>query len=169
MSTPLEGFHRTKAGPLLALGFKIPPLLYHGPLARLLSSRCVMVLTATGRKSGLPRTNGISYLCLNGNYISFSGWGVSSNWYRNVVANPEVTLKVGRKTIRATANPVTDPDRRIELMLRMREQSQHCGPPRFIRPVLRLSRSFDYDNEIAMAVEHAHELPIVEFVPHAGQ
>jgi deazaflavin-dependent oxidoreductase (nitroreductase family) len=127
MSSPLQGFRRAKTGPLLALAFKVPPLLYHGPLASLLSARCVMVLTATGRKSGLPRTNGVSYMHLNGNYISFSGWGISSNWYRNVVANPEVTLKVGRKTIRATAHPVTD---------------------------------------IAMAVEHAHELPIVEFVPH---
>lgn len=166
MSSSLEGFRRKKAGPLLALAFKIPPLLYYGPLASLLGSRCVMVLTVKGRKSGIPRTSGVSYMSLNDNYISFSGWGVSSNWYRNVVANPEVTLKVGRKTIHATAHPVTDPDRRIDLMLRMREQSKHCGPPQFIRPLLRLSRAFDYDAEIAMAVEHAHELPIVEFVPH---
>ncbi len=166
MSNALEGFRRNRPGSLLKFVFKLPPLLYHGPLAWLMRSRCVMVLTATGRKSGLSRTIGVSYMHLNGNYISFSGWGVSSNWYRNVVANPEVTLKVGRKTIHATANPVTDRDRRIDLMLRMREQSKHCGPPQFVRPLLRLTHAFDYDNEIQMAVEHAHELPIVEFVPH---
>jgi deazaflavin-dependent oxidoreductase (nitroreductase family) len=165
MPTPLQGFRRERAGALLKYAFKIPPLLYHGPFASLMGSRCVMVLTATGRKSGRPRTIGVSYMYLNGNYISFSGWGVSSNWYRNVVANPEVTLKVGRKTIRATARPVTDRDRRVDLMLRMREQSKHCGPPQFIRPLLRLSRTFDYDAEIQLAVDHAPELPIVEFVP----
>ncbi len=166
MPSPLEGFHRKKAGTLLRYVFKLPPLVYRGPLASLMSSRCVMVLTVTGRKSGLPRTNGVSYMYLNGHYISFSGWGVSSNWYRNVVANPEVTLRVGRKTIHATAKPVLDRDRRIDLMLRMREQSKHCGPPQFMRPLLRLTKTFDYDNEINMAVEHAHELPIVEFIPH---
>ncbi len=126
----------------------------------------MMILTATGRKSGLPRTTGVSYMFLNGSYISFSGWGVSSNWYRNVVANPEVTLRVGGKTIHATTKPILDPNRRLELMLRMREQSKHCGPPLFIRPLLKLTKAFDYDAEIAMAVEHAAELPIVEFVPH---
>ncbi len=165
MANALEGFHRTRPGSLLKFMFKLPPRLYHGPLASLMSSRCVMVLTATGRKSGQPRTNAVSYMSINGNYVSFSGWGVSSNWYRNVVANPDVTLKVGRKTIHATANPVTDRDRRIDLMLRMREQSKHCGPPTFIRPLLRMTHAFDYDNEIQMAVDHAHELPIVEFVP----
>ena len=166
MPSPLEGFRREKAGALLRIGLKLPPHLYHGPIASLMSSRCVMVLTATGRKSGVPRTTGVSYMKLNGNYISFSGWGVSSNWYRNVVANPEVTLQVGRQRIHATAHPVTDPDRRISLMLRMREQSKHCGPPQFIRPLLRLSHAFDYENEINMAVDHAQELPIVEFIPH---
>ncbi|MGA7669754.1 MAG: nitroreductase family deazaflavin-dependent oxidoreductase [Nitrolancea sp.] len=166
MPSPLEGFKRQKANPLLRIAFKLPVLMYHGPIASLMSSRCVMVITATGRKSGLPRTNGVSYMKFNGNYISFSGWGVSSNWYRNVVANPEVTLRVGRKTIHVTAHPVTDPDRRISLMLRMREQSKHCGPPQFIRPLLRLSHTFNYENEINMAVDHAEELPIVEFVPH---
>ena len=166
MASPLQGFRRPRAGTLLSLTLKVPPHVYHGPLASLMSSRCMMILTATGRKTGLPRTNGVSYMRLNGHYISFSGWGVSSNWYRNVVANPEVTLRVGRKTMRATASPILDPDRRIELMLRMREQSKHCGPPQFIRPLLKLTRAFDYDAEIAMAVEHAAELPIVEFVPH---
>jgi deazaflavin-dependent oxidoreductase (nitroreductase family) len=128
--------------------------------------RCVMVLTTTGRKSGLPRTVGVSFMPHNGRYVAFSGWGVSSNWYRNVVANPEVTIRVGGETMRATGHPVLDPDQRIDLMLLKREQAKHCGPPQFMRPLLRLTHVFDYDAEIAMAVEHAPELPIVEFAPH---
>jgi len=166
MSSPLSGFRRTKPGWLLRTVFKLPTLLYHGPAAAFLSSRCVMMLTTTGRKSGLPRTNGVSFMRLDGHYISFSGWGVSSNWYRNVVANPEVTLQVGRKRIRATANPVLDPDRRQDLMQRMQVCSKDCGPPQYIRPLMRLTKTFDYENEIRMAVEHARELPVVEFVPH---
>jgi deazaflavin-dependent oxidoreductase (nitroreductase family) len=166
MSSPLSGFHRPKPGPLLRVVFKLPKLLYHGPMAVFLSTRCVMMLTSTGRKSGLPRTNGVSFMELDGHYISFSGWGVSSNWYRNVVAHPEVTLRVGRRRFQATAKPVVDPDRRQQLMLRMQVCSKDCGPPRFIRPLTRLTKTFDYENEISMAVEHARELPVVEFVPH---
>lgn len=166
MSSPLSGFRREKPGWLLRTVFKLPRLMYHGPIAAFLSTRCVMMLTATGRKSGLARTTGVSFMELDGHYISFSGWGVSSNWYRNVVANPEVTLQVGRKRIRATAVPVLDPDRRQELMERMQVCSKNCGPPSYIRPLMRLTKTFDYENEIRTAVAHARELPVVEFVPH---
>ena len=166
MSSPLTGFRRPKPGWLLRTIFKMPKLLYHGPMAAFLSTRCVMMLTSTGRKSGQPRTNGVSFMELDGHYISFSGWGVSSNWYRNVVAHPEVTLQVGRRRIRATAKPVLDPDRREQLMLRMQICSKDCGPPQYIRPIMRLTNTFNYEREIAMAVEHARELPVVEFVPH---
>lgn len=166
MPTPLDGFRRPRPSLLLRIGFKLPKLFYHGPMAEFLSSRCVMMVTIVGRKSGVPHTNGVSYMRLGNHYISFSGWGVSSNWYRNVVANPDVTLQVGRRRIRATARPVLDPDRRQELMLRMQEQSKTCGPPQYIRPLMRLTKTFNYDREIAMAVEHARELPVVEFVPH---
>jgi hypothetical protein len=50
-------------------------------------------------------------------------------------------------------------------MLHMRDRSCRCGPPRFIRPLLALTRVFDYDAEIAKAVEHARELPVIEFTP----
>lgn len=159
-------FRRKRPGGLLRFVLKQPPRLYHGPLARLLCSRYVMLLTTTGRRSGLPRTNGVSFMPLDSSFIVFSGWGVSSNWYRNLRANPEVVIQVGQKRLRATARPVEDPVRRRELMLMMRQQSAHAGPPKFIRPLLRLTRLFDYDREIRMAVEHAEELPVIELVPH---
>lgn len=166
MASEAPTFRRRRAGALLRLGFKAPVFLYHGPVAELLRSRCVMMLTTTGRKSGLPRTNGVSFMPVDGHYVIFSGWGVSSNWYRNLRANPEVVARVGRHRFRATARVIEDPERRVELMRRMRDRSAHCGPPRSIRPLLALTRAFDYDAEIAMAVEHARELPVVELIPH---
>lgn len=166
MQSPLEGFRREKPNKLLSIALKIPPRVYYGPLASLMSWRCVMVLTTIGRKSGLPRTIGVSYMPLNGRYVSFAGWGVSANWYRNVVANPEVTIRVGGKTMKATGHLVLDPNERINLMALKQEQARHCGPPVFMRPLLKLTRAFDFDAEIAMAVEHAGELPIVQFEPH---
>lgn len=159
-------FRREPASGFLRFFLKLPPLLYRGPLAELFRWRCVMLLTTTGRKSGLPRTGGVSFMPLGDRYVIFSGWGVRSNWYQNIRANPEVIIQVGRRRMRATAKPVMDPERRRDLMLMMQQRSAHCGPPRFIRPLLRLTRAFDYDAEIRMAVEQAGSIPVIELHPH---
>jgi deazaflavin-dependent oxidoreductase (nitroreductase family) len=121
----------------------------------------VIKLTVTGRTSGLPRTVCISAMPVDGGYVVFSGFGIRSNWYRNLRANPEATIRVGRQTHSVVAEMVQNPERRRNLMIRMRDQSGGCGPPLFIRPLLRLTRAFDYDAELEMAVEHGRELPVV--------
>lgn len=158
-------FVRDRPHPLQRLLFKLPPLLYHGPIAAFLASRCVLRLTTTGRTSGQPRTICVSFMPLDDHYVMFSGFGIQSNWYRNVRAHPEVTIQVGRRTMRATTTVVADPARRRELMLRMQEHSRHCGPPTWIRPVLRRTHLFDYDAEIQLAVDQAEALPVVELTP----
>jgi deazaflavin-dependent oxidoreductase (nitroreductase family) len=159
-------FVRRRPGPLLRALLKAPITLYRGPVADLLRSRCVMLLTTTGRRSGLPRTNGVSFMPVGDHFVVFSGWGVTSNWYRNLVANPEVTITVGRRRMRATGNVVEDPARRRELMLQMQARSAGCGPPKPVRPLLKLSGAFDYDGEINMAVAAGGTLPVVELFPH---
>ena len=144
--------------------FRAVLVLYRGPLAEILRRRCVLLLTTIGRRSGRPRTTGVSFMPLNGRYVIFSGFGVGSAWYRNVQANPEVTIQVGRRRMRARASVVPDPARRKELMLRMREYSARCGPPQGVRPLLRFTRLYNYDAEIAMAVAQEGALPVVEVV-----
>ncbi len=158
-------FERERPNALLRFVFKLPPLVYHGPIATFLSSRCVMKLTTTGRKSGLPRTISVSYLPTDEGIVIFSGFGIESNWYRNVLAEPRVTVQIGRKTFEATASVVGDPARRKELMLEMQARSDSCGPPTFVRPLMRLTRTFDYDAEIRLAVDNAEALPVVLLKP----
>lgn len=157
---------RERPNPLLRVLFKLPVPLYRGPIAELLKARCVLRLTTIGRRSGQPRTVCVSFMPLDGRYVVFSGFGIHSHWYQNLRANPEVTIQVGRQRLRATAHVVEDPGRRRELMERMRARSRGCGPPTWIRPLLRLTRIFDYDAEIRLATERAEELPVVELVPH---
>lgn len=161
MANSAPTFERDRPNLLLRLGFKLPPLIYHGPIAKGLASRCVIKLTTTGRKSGRPRTVCISAMPVDQGYIVFSGFGVGSNWYQNLLANPDATIRVGGSTHVVQAEVVGDPERRRNLMVRMRDHSGSCGPPQFMRPLLRLSRTFDYDAEIQMAVDHAAELPVV--------
>jgi deazaflavin-dependent oxidoreductase (nitroreductase family) len=140
-------------------------LIYRGPLADFLKSRCVMLLTTRGRRTGRPRTNGVSFMPLDDHYVTFSGWGVRSDWYRNVVTNPEVFITVGRRRMRAVARLVKDPARRRDLMLQMQRHSARCGPPQRVRRLLKLSGMFDYDAEITMAVAAGAALPVVEIFP----
>jgi deazaflavin-dependent oxidoreductase (nitroreductase family) len=162
-------FTRERPNPLLRIAFKIPALTYAGPLAEFYRSRCVLRLTTTGRKSGQPRTICVSFFPHEGGYILFSGFGIQSHWYQNVRADPDVTIKVGRKEMPATARVVADPQDRRTLMLAMRDQSSQCGPPTWIRPILGFIRAFDYNAEIQMAVDHADKLPVVELTPSVAQ
>jgi deazaflavin-dependent oxidoreductase (nitroreductase family) len=71
----------------------------------------VVLLTTTGRKSGEPRTNPL--VCRLGEdgtvYVFASKGGAPSDpdWYRNLVANPEVQVELGTERFDATAEPVT--------------------------------------------------------------
>ncbi|MBX3069468.1 MAG: nitroreductase family deazaflavin-dependent oxidoreductase [Thermomicrobiales bacterium] len=158
-------FERDRPNRLLRLAFKLPPKIYAGPIARGLASRCVMKLTTTGRRSGLPRTICISFMPHEDGYVIFSGFGVGSNWYQNLLADPHVDIRVGSTAMKATGSVVEDPEERKALMLEMQERSKACGPPPFIRPVLRFFRAFDYDAEIQMAVDEAEALPVVQLRP----
>jgi deazaflavin-dependent oxidoreductase (nitroreductase family) len=145
---------------------RLPRLLYFGPLAELMRSRCVLLLTTRGRRSGQPRRTPVSFMPLaDGRYVVFSGWGIHSNWYRNIRADPRVRITVGRRQMNATAKLVEDPEQRRGLMLRMASRSSGCGPPRPVRPLLKLTRVFDYQGEIDMAVAAGGTLPVVEIRP----
>lgn len=158
-------YQRERPSAFMRLLFKLPIYFYLGPFARLMAWRCVLRVTTIGRKSGKPRKTCISFMPIDGNYIVFVSWGVIAHWYRNMLADPRVRIDVGGQTINAHAYPIESPEKRREMMLRMSDRSEDCGPPKFIRPLLSKIELFDYENEVRMGVEHAGEMPVVEIVP----
>jgi len=162
-------FDRGRPGGWRRWFFKAPIALYRDGPAEIMGSRCIMLLTTTGRRSGQPRTSGVSFMPLGDHYIVFSGWGVRSDWYRNLLANPAVTLQVGKRTLRATAVPVADPERRRELMRQMRARAGQCGPPQPIRALLQKAGIFDYEGELDLAIAQGGALPVVELIPTSAQ
>jgi deazaflavin-dependent oxidoreductase (nitroreductase family) len=165
MSTNQPTFDRGRPGFLQRLLFKAPIALYRDGIAEIMRRRCVMLLTTKGRRSGLPRTTGVSFMPFQDHFIVFSGWGVRSDWYRNVLANSDVTIRVGTREFAATAVPVDDPARRQELMQQMQARSHRCGPPRLIRGILRRTKVFDYEGELDLALRQGGALPVVELIP----
>jgi deazaflavin-dependent oxidoreductase (nitroreductase family) len=121
--------------------------------------RKILLLTTTGRKSGLPRTTPLQYELIGDIYFVGSMRGADADWYQNLVADPRVTLKVGRKTLRCSARAVADPEE-VYAFLRYRLARN----PRMIGAILRMDGlSTDPDeNELR---EYTRGLTIVEIRP----
>ena len=74
----------------------------------------VLLLHTTGAKTGRERVNPMMYLDLDGHryvFASKAGADTDPDWYRNLVAHPDVTAEVGTETYAAAAVPVTGADR----------------------------------------------------------
>ena len=70
-----------------------------------------LLLTTTGRRSGLARTNGLTYCRDRGDLIVVASNGGSDRppaWLLNIQADPRVTVRVGRSVVGATARVATD-------------------------------------------------------------
>jgi deazaflavin-dependent oxidoreductase (nitroreductase family) len=52
----------------------------------------IMVISHTGRKSGLRRRTPVNYVMVDGDVYCTAGFGPRSDWYRNLLANPQVEL-----------------------------------------------------------------------------
>jgi deazaflavin-dependent oxidoreductase (nitroreductase family) len=168
MTSSQPTFDRGRPSALRKWFFKSPVSMYRGPIGDVMSKRCVMLLTTTGRKSGLPRTTGVSFMPVGDNYVIFAGWGIQSDWYKNLLANPQVTIQIGSKKLKATAKPVEDPERRKDLMRQMRQRSDQCGPPGPVRGIMKKLGLFDYEGDLELAVAQGDKLPVVELIPISG-
>jgi deazaflavin-dependent oxidoreductase (nitroreductase family) len=76
-----------------------------------------LLLTTTGRKSGLPRTNGLTYCVDRGDLVVVASNGGSDRhpaWYLNIQDDPRVMVRTGRRVRRASARVAT-PEERAQL------------------------------------------------------
>jgi deazaflavin-dependent oxidoreductase (nitroreductase family) len=62
-----------------------------------------MVMTTTGRKSGLPRRTAIEFHEFEGKPTVLSGWVTKADWFRNLQTNPFATVQTwrGAQSVRA--------------------------------------------------------------------
>lgn len=89
---------------------RIHRLLYAAGLGPMVG-KIILLLTTTGRKTGLKRTTPLQYEEINGEYYLGSARGTRSDWYRNVTCDGRVEVQVKNLRFRGSAEPVTDPDR----------------------------------------------------------
>jgi deazaflavin-dependent oxidoreductase (nitroreductase family) len=121
---------------LARLAFRSPIWLYQAHLGWLLGHRFVL-LTHTGRKSGLPRQTVLEvvrYDKLSGACIVASGWNTKSDWFQNVTANPIIVMQIGNQRSAAMAKRLSPEVGASELLdysrrhpLALRELAQFMG------------------------------------------
>jgi deazaflavin-dependent oxidoreductase (nitroreductase family) len=87
------------------LVWRTPIWLYKLKLGWLLGGR-FLLLNHIGRKSGQPRQAVLEVANYDQNSDSYtvaSGFGRKSDWYRNVLKTPDVSIQVGRRKLDVTA------------------------------------------------------------------
>ena len=96
-------------------------------------SHMVLLLMTTGRKSGMERVTPLQYEELDGAYYIGSARGAEADWYRNLVAQPNVEIEVCGERRPALAETVSDP-KRVADFLELRLERR----PKFIGRMMRL-------------------------------
>ena len=74
-------------------------------------TRMVLLLTTIGRKSGLPRVTPLQFEEIDGITYIASARGKDADWFKNILANPNVHVQARTRQFDAVAEPVTDPAR----------------------------------------------------------
>lgn len=90
---------------------KYPPQFLYAIGLGPIYGRVVLLLTNIGRKSGLPRVTPLQYEEMDGCIYVASARGTKADWYRNIVANPKVNIRVRTRQFDGAAETVTDPGR----------------------------------------------------------
>src|SRR6188472_1470830 len=77
-----------------------------GKVTGMFANTSLLLLTTTGAKSGKPRVAPLAYTKDNGRLVimaSKGGTPTNPDWYRNLLAHPDVTVELGTESFRARA------------------------------------------------------------------
>jgi deazaflavin-dependent oxidoreductase (nitroreductase family) len=112
--------------------FRAPPSaliirLYNLGFAPLLG-RLILLLTTTGRKSGLARVTPVQYELVDGQLYIGSARGTRADWFRNILADPHVRVRIISGEFAGIAEPVMDCARIADFLeLRLRRHPRMVG------------------------------------------
>jgi deazaflavin-dependent oxidoreductase (nitroreductase family) len=76
----------------------------------------IMVITHTGRKSGLKYRTPVNYAIIDGEVYCIAGFGKISDWYRNLLANPEIEIWLPDGWWQGVVEDVSQTSNRVQIM-----------------------------------------------------
>lgn len=104
---------------------KLPPRLLYGIGLGAFYGRFVLLLTTRGRRSGKARVTPLQYERVDGALVVGSARGKRADWFRNIAADPQVEVRVGRSRFPAVAEACTDPSRIADFLELRLERHPH--------------------------------------------
>jgi deazaflavin-dependent oxidoreductase (nitroreductase family) len=102
--TPIEKF--IYKIPIFAWRFGLGPIL----------GKYILIFTHIGRKTGVSRRTAVEFHTINGMKYIPCAFGVKSQWYRNLLANPRVTIQSADGTEQMIAVRVKDNEELISVI-----------------------------------------------------
>ncbi|NDJ60075.1 MAG: nitroreductase family deazaflavin-dependent oxidoreductase [Chloroflexi bacterium] len=107
-----------------------------GPALNLSPDRMgrIMVLTHTGRKSGLRRRTPTNYAIIDDDIYLTAGFGAQSQWYKNIMANPQVEVWLPEGWWAGEAADVTDEEGALDKLRVVLVASGFVAPMLNIEP-----------------------------------
>jgi deazaflavin-dependent oxidoreductase (nitroreductase family) len=76
----------------------------------------IMVLTHLGRRTGIRRRTPLNYAIVDGDVYCTAGFGGGSDWYRNILADPQVEIWLPDGWWAGSASDHSGSDARIDLL-----------------------------------------------------
>jgi deazaflavin-dependent oxidoreductase (nitroreductase family) len=165
MNRPKPSIQLAHPSGLLRIVFRFPILLYRLNLGWLLGERALL-LEHRGRKSGLIRKAVIEVVdhdMQKDSYIVTAAWGKQADWYKNIQAEPNVTIEVGTKRFAALARTLS-----------AEEAAQHLNAYATKHPfAFRQLGAYLFGlktHDTAQIIKSLSEaFPLVEFIPAGGK
>ncbi|MCA2001272.1 MAG: nitroreductase/quinone reductase family protein, partial [Chloroflexi bacterium] len=116
----------------------------------------IMVMKVIGRKTGKARFTPVNYAIYKGDVYCVSGGRAASDWFRNLLANPEADLILPGGSVYARAEEAADP--KLKLIL-VRQILKNAGFAGFFEGYNPFAIA---DDELARKIE---DLPLLRFRP----
>jgi deazaflavin-dependent oxidoreductase (nitroreductase family) len=88
----------------------------------------LMVIEHVGRRTGRPYRTPVNFTVDGGDVYCLAGFGEHTDWYRNVLARPEIAVWLPDGRWEAHAEDVSDDPRRLRLMRRVLLDSGFAAP-----------------------------------------
>lgn len=138
-----------------------PKTLYRLGLGGVIGKR-VLLLTTTGRVSGLPRVTPLQYEAFQGSYLIGSARGLKADWVKNILKEPRVRVQVGQNQIMGLGKVISDPNLVANFI-----EDRFARHPKFIRLLFWL-QGYREDLSREDFVRYARERVMVAVTPEAA-
>lgn len=141
---------------------RFPPRLLYAVGLGPIYGRIVLLLTTTGRKSGFPRVTPLQYEEVDGMIYVGAARGQKADWFRNIVANPNVEVQLKSRRFHGLGESITDPDRIADFL-----ELRLCRHPKMMGAMLRAA-GLPSQPTRAQLMEYARQRALVAIRPMAS-